>query len=367
MAAQRISKTLCFLFLAAFLCQPVDIRASDPLHTAINGPCQIAFDAAGNLYVNEVYGNRILRIDWKKNDVTVAAGNGKRCCFKENAKAWKVPVYRVYSLAVDSQGDLYVGGGNKTDGAFVRVVDHSTGRIKSLANGRAPITPEGTPALDADLTDPLGLVAFRNGALFVSASAFDEIVDLEDDAVTFAGNRQKGFSGDGGLALSASLDRPASLALDSGENLFVADTHNHRIRRINLRSRVITTVAGNGTKIPSGDGGPAVRAGIGDILDIAADAQGDVYFIEGIAYTVRRVDARTGLISVFAGTAFEGYSGDGGPASKAKIDPCGIALDHAGNLYLADKVHNRIRRIDARTGIITTVAGNGHPRRRVTK
>jgi sugar lactone lactonase YvrE len=366
-AAKPIPRTFYFLLLAIFLCQAPEVRASDPLHTAINGPCQMAFDAAGNLYVNEEYGNRILRIDWKKKDVEVAAGNGKRCCFKENAEPRNVSVYRVYSLALDPEGNLYVGGVNKTDSAFVRLVDHSTGRIRSLANGREPISPDGAPAMDADLSDPLGMVAFRNRSLFVSASTFDEIVELEEDAVTFGGDRQKGFSGDGGPALDASFDGPASLALDAGENLFVADTHNHRIRRVDLRTKEVTTVAGNGTQIASGDGGPAVHAGIGDILDIAADAQGNVFLIEGVAYTVRRVDALTGRISVYAGMGFEGYSGDRGPATSAKIDACGIALDHAGNLYMADKVHNRIRRVDARTGIITTVAGNGHPRRKVAK
>ncbi|HET9176972.1 MAG TPA: hypothetical protein VFQ24_01275 [Terriglobia bacterium] len=365
MAAQSFPKTLCFLFLAIFLFHAADIRASDPLHTAINGPCRMAFDAAGNLYVNEEYGNRILRIDWKRKDVEVAAGNGKQCCFKENEQARDVSVYRVYSLALDPQGNLYLGGRNKTNDAFLHVVDHSTGRIRSLANGREPISPDGAPAMDADLSDPLGMVAFRNGSLLVSASTFYEIVELEEDAVTFAGNREKGFSGDGGPALDASFGGPASLALDAGENLFVADTQNHRIRRIDLKTRVISTVAGNGTAIPSGDGGPALSAGIGDLLDIAADAQGNLLFIENNAYTVRRVDARTGQIAVYAGTAFEGYSGDGGPAAKSKIDACGIALDPAGNLYIADKVHNRIRRVNARTNIITTVAGNGHPKRKV--
>ena len=367
MPSERISKSFFLLLLAIFLPHAAKVRASDPLHTAINGPCQMAFDTAGNLYVNEEYGNRILRIDWKKKDVEVAAGNGKQCCFRENEQAQKASVYHVYSLAVDPQGSLYVGGRNKADGAFVRVVDHATGRIRSLANGREPISPDGAPAMDADLSDPLGMVAFRNGSLFVSASTFYEIVELEEDAVTFAGNRQKGFSGDGGPALDASFDWPASLALDAGENLFVADTHNHRIRRIDLKTKEVTTVAGNGTAIPSGDGGPARSAGIGDLLDIAADAEGNVYFIEGTAFTVRRVDAGTGKISVYAGTVFEGYSGDGGPAAKAKIDACGIALDHAGNLYMADKVHNRIRRVSAQTGIITTVAGNGHPKRNAIK
>ena len=367
MTRQPVPKVIYFLLLAIFLFPAAEVQASDPLRTAINGPCQMAFDASGNLYVNEVYGKRILRIDWKRNDVRVVAGNGKECCFKENDPAPHVSVYRVFSLALDPQGNLYVGGRDRTFGTFVRVVDHLTGRIKTLSAGREPVSPDGVPAYDADLSDPLGLVAFRNGSLFVSASKFYEIVELEESATTFAGNRQKGFSGDGGSALDASFDWPAALALDAGENLFVADVHNHRIRRISLRTKEVTTVAGNGTQLPSGNGGPALRAGIGDLLDIAADPEGNIYLIEGISYTVRRVDARTGLISVYAGTSFEGYGGDHGPATKAQIDPCGMALDHAGNLYISDKVHNRIRRVDSRTGIITTVAGNGHPKRKVVK
>jgi len=132
-------------------------------------------------------------------------------------------------------------------------------------------------------------------------------------------------------------------------------------------TRQITDHRGQWIGDPSGDGGPAIHAGIGDVLGIAADAQGDVYLIEGVSYAVRRIDARTGRISVIAGTGLEGYSGDGGPATRAQIDPCGIALDRTGNLYISDKVHNRIRRIDLHTGIITNVAGNGHPRRRIVK
>jgi sugar lactone lactonase YvrE len=362
-----ISKAFYFLLLAVFFCQPAEVRASDPMHTAINGPCQMAFDATGNLYVNEEYGNRILRIDWKRKEVDVAAGNGKQCCFKENALASHVSIYQVDSLALDPEGNLYLGGQNSTDGAFVRVVDRLTGRIRSLAAGREPVTLDGVPALDADLSDPLGMVAFRNGSLFVSANTFYEIVELEENAVTFAGNGHRGFSGDGGPALDASFDWPASLALDAGENLFIADYHNHRIRRIDLKTKEITTVAGNGTPIPSGDGGPAVRAGIGYPSGLAVDAQGNIFIIEMDVYAVRRVDAKTGMISVFAGTGYEGYSGDGGPAVRAKVDACGIALDRSGNLYIADHVHNRIRRVDAHTGIITTVAGNGHPRRKIVK
>ncbi len=367
MALQTIRKILPLLLLGILLAQTVEVRAGDPLHTAINGPCQMAFDPAGNLYVHEEYASRILRIDWKKKDVQVVVGNGKNCCFRENAEARRVPLNDIYSMAFDPQGDLYLGGRSRTYGAFVRVVDHVTGRIRTLSAGRQPVSPEGVPAMDADLSDPLGLVAYRNGSLFVSASQFNEIVDLEENAVTFAGNRKKGFSGDGSLAPDASFDGPASLALDAGENLYIADANNHRIRRINLMTRQITTIAGNGSAIPSGDGGPAIHAGIGDVLGIAADAQGDVYLIEGVSYTVRRIDARTGRISVIAGTGLEGYSGDGGPATRAQIDPCGIALDHAGNLYISDKVHNRIRRIDLHTGIITNVAGNGHPRHRSVK
>lgn len=365
MVAQPIPKSLCVLLLAILLPHTAKMRASDPLHTAINGPCQMAIDATGNLYVNEEYGHRILRIKWEKKEVDVVAGNGKECCFREDELAWKTSVYQVYSLALDPQGNLYLGGRNRTNGAFVRVVDRSTGRIRAVANGREPISPDGTPAMDADLSDPLGMVAFSNGSLFVSASSFYEIVELGEDAVTFAGNRKKGFSGDGGPALDASFDWPASLALDAGENLYVADYHNHRIRRIDLRTKEVATVAGNGTATPSGDGGPALSAGIGYPFDIAVDAHDNIYVVENGAYTVRRVDAGTGLISRIAGTGEKGFSGDGGPAITAGLDACGIALDHAGNLLIADHVHNRIRRVNAKTGIITTVAGNGRPRRKI--
>ena len=153
MVAQPIPKSLCILLLAILLSHTAKMRASDPLHTAINGPCQMAIDAAGNLYVNEEYGHRILRINWKKKEVDVVAGNGKECCFRENELAWKTSVYDVYSLALDPQANLYLGGRNRANGAFVRVVDRSTGRIRSVANGREPISPDGMPAMDADLSD----------------------------------------------------------------------------------------------------------------------------------------------------------------------------------------------------------------------
>ena len=358
-------KAAPILLFMVFLSPCVAVRARDPLHTAINGPCQLASDATGNLYVSEEHGNRVLRIDWKRKTVEVMAGNGKECCFKEDSPARQSSVYHVYSIAVDPEGRLYLGGRNRRDGAFLRIVDPSSGRIKSVAKGRAPVSLEGVPMRDADLSDPHGIAALRRNLLFVSASTFNEIVELDDAAVTFAGTRQEGFSGDGGPALEARFNWPASLALDGGGNLYAADYHNHRIRRINIKTREVITVAGNGSETSSGDGGLAVDAGVRYPFAIAVDAQGDTFVIENGAHTVRRIDAATGIITRFAGTAEEGYSGDGGPAKSAKLNACGIALDPAGNLYISDLAHNRIRRVDARTGIITTVAGNGRPKRQI--
>jgi uncharacterized protein (TIGR03437 family) len=177
--------------------------------------------------------------------------------------------------------------------------------------------------------------------------------------VTIVAGGNPSATGDGGLATNASLTEPTAVAFDSLGNLYIADYMDNRIRKVDTKG-IITTVAGNGTADSTGDGGPAVSAAIHLPWGVAVDGQGNVYFTERINNRVRRVDP-SGIITTVAGTGIAGFSGDGGPATKAQIyNPFGLATDNAGNLYIADSVNKRIRMVSP-DGIIHTVAGNGSP------
>jgi len=174
---------------------------------------------------------------------------------------------------------------------------------------------------------------------------------------TAAGNGIAGFSGDGGTATSALIDDPSGVAVDASGNLYIADTDNLRVRKVNLDG-VISTVAGNGVEAFSGDGGPATAASLGFVTGVALDAIGNLYIADGTNARVRKVD-QEGTISTIAGNGVEAFSGDGGPATSASLNrPSGVAVDAAGNIYIGDSRNSRIRKVDA-GGIITTVAGNG--------
>ncbi|WP_435015356.1 hypothetical protein TA3x_002894 [Tundrisphaera sp. TA3] len=174
------------------------------------------------------------------------------------------------------------------------------------------------------------------------------------------GTGKRGFAGDGGPASTALLDSPFDLTFDRDGNLYFSDTNNHRIRRVDAKTGVITTVVGSGVKGFGGDGGPATEARLDEPYGVKLDRAGHLFFVDRLNRRVRRVDARTGLITTFAGNGAKAGSGDGGPAADAGLaEPNGIAFDAAGNLYIADVADHRVRKVDASTGIISTFAGTG--------
>ena len=174
-----------------------------------------------------------------------------------------------------------------------------------------------------------------------------------------AGTGKKGYSGDGGPATKAQLDQPFDVIIVPSGDMYFSDTNNHVVRKVDTKG-VITTVAGNGTKGFSGDGGPATKAQLWEPYGIDLDADGNLYIVDRLNRCVRKVDAK-GTITTLAGIAGKtGFDGDGGPANKALLkEPNGIALDRKGKLYIADVSDHRVRVVDLTTGIINTFAGNG--------
>jgi DNA-binding beta-propeller fold protein YncE len=178
---------------------------------------------------------------------------------------------------------------------------------------------------------------------------------------TAVGTGEKGFAGDGGPAEQARLDGPFDVCFDRAGNLYFSDTFNNRIRRVEAARGVITTVAGNGEKGYSGDGGPAAGAALNEPYGIAVDRAGNLYVADRLNRRVRRVDAATGVITTFAGTGEATYGGDGGPAAEAGLaEPNGLAFaPDETRLYITDVADNRVRVVDLARGAIATFAGTG--------
>ncbi len=177
---------------------------------------------------------------------------------------------------------------------------------------------------------------------------------------TLAGDGQPGYSGDGGPAGKARINNPYGLAVGPDGALYVCEIGNHVIRRIDLKQRTISTVAGNGKPGYSGDGGPATGASLNEPYEIRFDRAGHMFFVEMKNHIIRRVDRKTGIITTVAGTGGAGFSGDGGPPVKAQFrQPHSIAFDPQGRLLVCDIGNHRIRRIDLRTGLVETYGGTG--------
>ncbi len=225
---------------------------------------------------------------------------------------------------------------------------------------------DGSSALGAELKSPYDVCMDNNHNLYITewgGHYIRKINTVNGIISTVAGNGTGGFSGDGGPASSASVNRPQGICCDAAGNIYFADTYNSRIRKIDVATGIITTIAGTGATSYSGDGGPAANAGVPYPVDVSIDGAGDIYFIEvfsGNTSRVRKINATTGIISTVAGNGSYSYSGDGGPATNAGLfDPSGIFVDAAGNIYLSQYDDSRIRKVDVNTGIINTIAGTG--------
>ena len=319
----------------------------------LNSPNDVAVDAAGYLYIADYYNHRIRRVN-PSGIITTIAGSGEQGFSGDGGPAVEAMVSAPKGVAVDTAGNLYIAD---SFNQRIRRVDPS-GIISTVAgSGERGFAGDGGPAVEAQLAGLSGVAVDTAGNLYIADSFNNRIrrVDPSGTISTFAGTGERGFAGDSGPAVEARLSYPSSVAVDADGNLYIADSFNNRIRRVDP-SGIISTVAGTGAYGFSGDGGPAVEALLAGPSGLAMDADGNLYFADQQNQRIRRVDP-SGIISTVAGTGERGFGGDSGPAVEARLDgPRGVALDASVNLYITDAGNQRIRKVDP-SGTITTVAG----------
>jgi DNA-binding beta-propeller fold protein YncE len=294
--------------------------------------------------------------------ITTVAGTGERGYAGDGGPAAHALLNGPFDVGFDTQDNLYF---SDTFNHCIRRVDASSTVITTVAgSGEAGYSGDGGLAVRACFNEPYGIAVDRAGNIYV-ADRHNHCVRRVDAAsgivTTFAGDGSSGFGGDGGAAPRAGMVEPNGLAFDPEQKrLFIADVADHRVRVVDLASGVIRTFAGTGEAEHSGDGGSATAAGIHGARAVKVAVDGTVYILERQGSTLRAVDPRIGIIRTIAGTGARGYAGDGGPAIAATFDaPKELTIDRDGNLLIVDTENHAIRRVDIRTGLIVTIAGSG--------
>jgi DNA-binding CsgD family transcriptional regulator len=313
---------------------------------AFEHPVAVAVDGSDRVYV--IDGNRIRRLD--AYAAPTVAGTGVRGFSGDGGPATDALLSSPAAIAFDSEGNLYIAdtGNNR-----IRRVGRD-GIIATVAGtGRRGYGGDGGPAALALLNSPAGIAVGLGDSVFVADTGNNRVRMISADGTisTIAGTGEAGYAGDGGVASQAVLNSPQGLAVDAEGNLYVADTFNDRVRKIDLGG-VITTIAGDGVQSYSGDGQPATQAGLNFAVGpldgagqaLAVDGEGDLFVADGGNNVVREVDVG-GVIRTVAGTGLPGYAGERVSPHSALDLPLGVAVDSAGVVYIADAYNGRVREL----------------------
>lgn len=327
----------------------------------LNAPSALAMDSAGNLYIADTSNNCIRKINATDGTITTVAGNGAYGYSGDNGPALAAQFGQPQGIAVDGAVNLYIAdSGNNV----IRKMAAGSGTVTTIAgDGNALAGGDGGPAKQAQINYPTQLALDAAGNLYIldSGNARIRKVILGTGIIsTYAGNGNTGYAGDGGPAAAATLNSPSDIATDTAGNLYIVDTNSNRIRKVTVVNGMISSLIGSGQASYGGDGGPATSAQFNFPGSVITDSSGNIFIADNENFRVRKV-TKAGTISNFAGNGNQGYGGDGGPATAAQIDEIGaLAVDNSGNLYIADMGNNVIRKVTAATGVITTIAGNGN-------
>jgi sugar lactone lactonase YvrE len=330
-----------------------------PLKASLFNPTGVALDGSGNLYVADTGDHRIRKITggFPNGTINTVAGSGVQGFSGDGGVPTSAEMDLPNALFVDSAGNLIIA-----DSGNQRVREVASAQINTIAGGGTG--GDGGAAASAVLANPNAVAWDNAGNYYITDAANNRIRKVSGGTIsTVVGNGSAGWSGDGGAATSATLWGPLGIAIEGSNDLFIVDTQNYIIRKVNAGTGVITTLAGNGnscipTTLPCGDGGPATSASFTYPTSVAVDSNGNFYIADYAGNRVRKVSSG-GTITTLAGTGIAGYNGDGGLAKSALLNhPYGVTVDSSGNVYIADTSNSRIRKVDT-SGTITTYALNG--------
>jgi sugar lactone lactonase YvrE len=320
----------------------------------------VAVDAKGDVFiVNQNYEHCVVREVTPNGIISTVAGGGAFSYMGDGGPATGAGFADWAGITVDAKGNLFIAD---TGNNVVREIE-TNGLIITVA-GKGPLAGAVGQASSTVLNEPNDVALDSAGDLFVTVSYQSAVIEILPNGATrtVAGTGAVGYTGDGGLASQAELAFPTGIAVDAAGNLFIADSQNNVVREVIESTGTIITVAGSGKAGDTGNGGPAARAALDEPNAIAVDAAGDLFIADTNNNVVREVMKSTGTIVTVAGNGQAGYSGDGGPAAKAELDgPAGVAVNAAGDVFIADTNNNIIREVLESTGTIVTVAGNATP------
>jgi hypothetical protein len=294
-------------------------------------------------------------------NITTIAGTGVAGYNGDGIAATAAQINLPNGLAIDAAGNLYIG---ELVSQRIRKIDVITGLISTIAGtGTGGYNGDGILAVNAQINNPTALVFDANGDLFFSDRFNHRVrkITMSTGIIsTVAGTGTNGYNGDGIAAAVAQINYPNNVSFDANGDLFIADWQNYRVRKVDINTGIISTIAGTGVSGYNGDGIAATTAQLGGPAAIIFDNAGNTFISDFYGARIRKITKNTGLISTIAGTGTLGYNGDGIAATSAMLSGnWGIRFDAAENMYVADANNQRIRKITKSTGLISTIAGTG--------
>ncbi|MCW3121236.1 MAG: Leucinerich repeat protein-like protein [Flavipsychrobacter sp.] len=329
-----------------------DVHDDGPATNAqIALPAGLCIDRWDNIIIANFGDVRVRKIDAFTGIITTIGGSGGVGFSGDGGTATNAQFRALSAVSSDSLGDIFIADANNNR---VRKIDKLTGIITTIAGsgadgaGMGSFSGDGGMATDATLKVPIGLYIDKYQNIYIADNDNNRIrkVDhLSGKIATVAGNGSHSYAGDNGQATDASLAHPGQAVVDDDGNIYIADYDNNVIRKVTTSTGIITTIAGTGVQGYYGNGGPATDAKLSGPNGIYVDKRKNIFVAELGNGVIRRIDGTTGIITTVAGTGVQGYSGDGGPATAAQTRAYGITLDRHGRILIADADNNRIRMV----------------------